>query len=79
MTVSYGDTIRTKCVKRSLKDGPSLFGTDLANALNNHFPSISVDLPPIDLCSLPAYLPLTSPCARANHYTYGGLYEAPQS
>ena len=59
--VSYCDTIRTKCVKRSLKDGTSLFGTDLANALNNHFPSISVDLPPIDLCSLPAYLPTPVP------------------
>ena len=45
----------------------SLTGINLANALNNHFTSISADLPPLDLCSLPAYLPAPVPVPTITH------------
>ena len=44
-----------------IKDGVVLSGTKLANAVNDHFLSINADLPPLDLKSLPAYLPAPQP------------------
>ncbi|CAB3978520.1 Hypothetical predicted protein [Paramuricea clavata] len=44
-----------------IKDGVALSGTNLANVVNDHFLSINDDLPPLDLGSLPAYLPAPQP------------------
>ena len=44
-----------------IKGGVALSGTNLANAVNDHFLSINADLPPLDLSSLPAYLPAPQP------------------
>jgi hypothetical protein len=44
-----------------IKDGVALSGTNLANAVNDHFPSINADLPPLNLSFLPAYLPAPQP------------------
>jgi hypothetical protein len=41
-----------------IKDGVALSGTNL---VNDHFLSINADLPPLDLSSLPAYLPAPQP------------------
>ena len=40
-----------------VKDGISVGGADLACLLNDHFVSVSADLPSLDTCSFPAYLP----------------------
>ena len=38
-----------------------LHGKDLALSLNDYFSNINADLPCLDLCSLPAYLPAPHP------------------
>ena len=44
-----------------VKDGVTLSGKDLAQALNSYFLSVNNDLPSLDLTSLPAYLPAPQP------------------
>ena len=44
-----------------VKDGVSVGGADLACLLNDHFLSVSADLPSLDSCSLRAYLPAPEP------------------
>ena len=44
-----------------VKDGVPVTGKDLAQLLNDYFSSINTDLPCLDLCSLPAYLPACHP------------------
>ena len=48
-------------VIRIEKDGVPVTGKDLAQLLNGYFSSINTDLPYLDLCSLPAYLPACHP------------------
>ena len=50
-----------------IKDGGALSGTSLANVVNDHFLSINADLPPLDLSSLPAYLPAPQPVPTITH------------
>ena len=44
-----------------VKDGVTLSGMDLAQALNVHFLSVNDDLPNLDPSLLPAYLPAPEP------------------
>ena len=48
-------------VIRIVKDSIPVTGKDLAQSLNGYFLSIDTDLPCLDICSLPAYLPAPHP------------------
>ena len=39
------------------RDGKTLSDPELANALNNFFKSVILDIPPLDLSLLPAFTP----------------------